>query len=134
MAVARVSLAATKTACCGAAKLTGSVPLSFDEQVCEWLEDPGCRWKEPVVKIDCSQESLQLTDVGGLGVSEHGLHVAAQGLHASGRHLVAQELDGGLENALLRVDYQSCITHSRENFSQMLQMLLLVLAGYDDVV
>jgi hypothetical protein len=86
-------------------------------------------------KIDFSQESLQLTDVGWLGMGEHRLHVAAQGRNASGRHLVAQELDGGLgKHALLSVDDQSCIMQVREKFSQVLQMILLVLAGYDDVV
>ncbi len=68
-------------------------------------------------------------------MGEHRLHVAVQGRNASGRHLVAQELDGGLgKHALLSVDDQSCITQARENFSQMLQMLLLFLAGYDEVV
>jgi len=48
---------------------------------------------------------------------------------------VSQELDGGLgEHALLCIDDQAYITQAIENFSQMLQMLLLVSAGYDDVV
>jgi hypothetical protein len=78
---------------------------------------------------------LQLADVCQFWMGEHRQHVAAQGLDAGGRHLVSQELDGGLgEHALLCIDDQACITQAIENFSQMLQMLLLVSAGYDDVV
>jgi hypothetical protein len=47
---------------------------------------------------------------------------------------VAQELDSsGGEHALLCVDDQTRLAQPRENFSQMLQMLLLIPAGYDDV-
>ncbi len=48
---------------------------------------------------------------------------------------MAQELDGGIgEHALLCVDDQACITQARKYFPQMLQMLLLVSAGDDNVV
>jgi hypothetical protein len=48
---------------------------------------------------------------------------------------MTQELDGGGgEHALLPVDDQARLAQPRENFSQMIQMLLLVSAGYDDVV
>ncbi len=48
---------------------------------------------------------------------------------------MTQELDGGGgEHALLCVDDQARLAQPRENFSQMLQMLLLVPAGNDDVV
>jgi len=68
-------------------------------------------------------------------MGEHRLHMAAQGLDAGGGHLMTQELDGGGgEHALLCVDDQARLAQPRENFSQMLQMLLLVSAGYDDVV
>ncbi len=68
-------------------------------------------------------------------MGEHRLHMAAQGLDAGGGHLMTQELDnGGGEHALLCVDDQARLAQPRENFSQMLQMLLFVSAGYDDVV
>ncbi len=48
---------------------------------------------------------------------------------------MTQELDGGGgEHALLCVDDQACIVQLREDFPQMLQMLLLISAGDDDVV
>jgi hypothetical protein len=48
---------------------------------------------------------------------------------------VAQELDGGGgENALLCVNHQTRLAQPRENFPQMLQVFLLVPAGYNDVI
>ncbi len=86
-----------------------------NEQVCEWLEDPVRRWEETEVEVDGAQESLQFADVGRLGVGEHRLPVAAQGLDPGGLHLVAQELDGSVgEHALLCVDDQACIAQARK--------------------
>jgi hypothetical protein len=46
---------------------------------------------------------------------------------------MAHELDGcGVEHALLCVDDKARLAQPRESFPQMLQMLLLVSAGYDD--
>jgi hypothetical protein len=68
-------------------------------------------------------------------MGKHRLHVAAQGLDAGGGHLVAQELDGGGgENLLLCVNHQAGLAQPRENYSQMLQVFLLVPAGYNDVI
>jgi hypothetical protein len=66
-------------------------------------------------------------------MGKHRLHMAAQGLDAGGGHLMAHELDGcGVEHALLCVDDKARLAQPRESFPQMLQMLLLVSAGYDD--
>jgi hypothetical protein len=71
------------------------------EQVYKWLEDPCCRWQEPLVEVDCAKESLQLADGCRLRMGEHLLHRSSHGLDTGGRHL-AQELDDGLiKNALL---------------------------------
>ncbi len=68
-------------------------------------------------------------------MGEHSLHVAAQGFDAGGGHFMAQELNGGGgEHALLCVNDQARFAQPKENFSQMLQMLLLVPAGYNDVI
>jgi hypothetical protein len=86
-------------------------------------------------KIDFSQESLQLTDVGWLGMGEHCLHVTAQGLNPGGRPLVSQKLNGGCgKHAFLCVDNQTRITQAGVDCPKMLQVLLLVLAGDDDIV
>ena len=105
------------------------------QQVMEGLEDGGTTWDKAVVEIDQTQKLAQLTLGTGLGELLDHTNFGGEGSYAMLVHVVAQELQGGdTKNTLRNIEMDAVVLEAGENLAEVAQMLVLGLAGNQNVV
>ena len=101
----------------------------------EGLEGGGTTWDKAVVEIDQTQKLSQLTLGKGLGELLDHTNFGGEGSYAMLVHVVAQELQGGdTKNTLGNIDLDAVVLEAGEDLAEVAQMLVLVLAGNQNVV
>ena len=105
-----------------------SVLRRSGQQVMEGLEDGGTTWDKVVIEIDQTPKLAQLTLGMGLGeLLDHAYTVLV--------HVVAQELQGGnTKNTLGSTELDAVVLEACEDLAEVAQMLVLVLAGNQNVI
>ena len=105
------------------------------QQVMEGLEHGGTTWDQAVMEIDQTQKLVQRNLGTGLGELLDHANFGGEGSYAVLVHMVAQELQGGdTKNTLGSIELDAVVLEADEDLAEVAQMLVLVLAGNQNVV
>ena len=97
-------------------------------------EDGGTIWDKAVIEIYQTQKLAQLILGMGLGELDH-TNFGGEGSYAMLVHVVAQELQGGnTKKTLGNIELDAVVLEAGEDLSEVGQMLVLVLAGNQNII
>ena len=112
-----------------------SVLRRSGQQVMEGLEDGGTTWDKVVIESDQTPKLAQLTLGTGLGELLDHTNFGGEGSYTVLVHVVAQELQGGnTKNTLGSIELDAVVLEACEDLAEVAQLLVLVLAGNQNVI